>query len=682
MFAHTVLVKRDLVPKVGDQAFTLASNGFDFLDRNLTNHNLENNLYMEPLGPDYDRFELVHNYRNNPNNNFKKLCKADDQEEELVEQETSPGIFMVVEAEEVTADLGSIKDVQDAVTKALEGEGLKVYSVAQRKEATAFSNSASGEIFLVLREGYVAIRTWPEHKYCAFDIHLWSAFEKHEAAKKAVIASVGGKMAAASAYRIVVGGMFGASTWEEDAKGHGPQIHKIICDPSEAPVRDAPTEPSTVKIALDAGLSLVHDDNIVAAVVCEDKEACPTIELLKKNAKVSEVIVLSACPDVTPTDEYSEEGRKRIVECEQGILKTLQDSVTDEKRLRAIVLDTGAKRLMGRIVLRILSKKSDAVDILASDIIALATIEDQGAESWRRRFLDLFGKQVVTLDPLFRAEVMFNSTDSSMELGISSSGDTSFMQLLVDTATSVEKESGLAVEIREIHGGLWRSEPKRLMLDEDTEQLFSMDSYDRTSPLDQWRSQQPLGHQTIFQLELRPLRRGDVVEVTDLEEDEIFSGVVHNVHPDGTFGIGGHGDEDVEHHVERTRIRKLHGSPNNEKLPAADYVKDAIKQAFSSMNSMEIEVQEMTSSGDGCVMVVFWAQGSAIVVWDGRIHVDVNIITYFESKKMPQDLLLEMRSRLYGSELILHDEQPRGFGRVVNFQKDIGSGDRKDPLWA
>jgi S-adenosylmethionine/arginine decarboxylase-like enzyme len=618
VFEHTVLIKKHLIPKVGDQAFVLASNGFNFLDRNLTNHNLENNLYIEPLSPDYDRFELVHNYRNNPDNSFKILCKADDKEEEPVEQEGSPGIFMVIEAEEVTADLGSIQDVQDAVTKALEGVGLTVESVAQRTHATRFSTSPAGETFLVLREGYVAIRTWPAHKYCAFDIHLWSAFEKHEAAKKAVIASVGGKMATSSAYRIVAGGMFGVSTWKEDAKGHGPQIHKI-CDPSEAPVRDAPTEPSTLKTALDTGLSLVQDNNIVVAVVCEDKEVCPTIELVKKNAKVSEVIVLSACPDVTPSDEYSEEGRKRVVECEKGILKTLQDSVTDEKRLRAIVLDTGAERLMAQIVLRILSKKSDAVDILSSDIIALATIEDQEAESWRRSFLDLFGKTVVTLDPLFKAEVMFNSTDSSMELGISSSGDKFFMQLLADTATSVEKESGLAVEIRSIHGGLWRAEPKRLMLDEEAEKLFSSESYDRTSPLEQWRSQQPLGHQTLFQLEIRN---------------------------------------------------------------QVDDVKDAIKQAFSPTDSMEFEVQEVTSSGDGCVIVAFWAQGSAIVVWDGRIHINFNIITYFESDKIPQDLLVKMRSRLFRLDLILHDEQPRGFGRVVNFHDDLGFGERQDPLWA
>jgi S-adenosylmethionine/arginine decarboxylase-like enzyme len=681
VFEHTVQVKKHLIPKIGDQAFVLASNDFDFLDRNLTDHNLKNNIYMEPLSPDYDRFELVHDYRNNPNNSFKRLCKAEDEEDEVFEQEGSPGIFMAVEAEEVTtADIGSIKDVQDAVTNALEGEGLKVDSVAQRTEATGFPNSASGEIFLVLREGYVAIRTWPQHKYCAFDIHLWSAFEKHEAAKKAVIASVGGKMAAASAYRIVAGGMFGVSTWKEDAKGHGPQIHKI-CDPSEAPVRDAPTEPSTAKLALDTGLSLVHDDNIVAAVVCEDKEACPTIELLKKNAKVSKVIILSACPDVTPTDEYSEEGRKRIVECEKGILKTIQDSVTDEKRLRAIVLDTGAKPLMGQILLRILSKKSDAVDILDSDIIALATIEDQGAESWRRSFLDLFGKQVVTLDPVFRAEVMFNSTESSVELGISSSGDKLFMQLLVDTTTSVEKESGLAVEIREIHGGLWRPEPKRLMLDEDAEKLFSWESYDRTSPLEQWRSQQPLGHQTLFQLETRPLRRGDAVEVTDLDGKNM--GVVHQVHPDGKYRIRFH-DGDVEDEVQRGDIRKVHGSPNTE-IPPANYVKDAIKKAFSSMSSMEIKVQDMTSTGDGCVMVAFWEQGSAIVVWDGRIHIDVNLITYFQNKKIPKELLAKMTSNLLSLELILHDEQPRGFGRVVNFQKnDAVSGARKlkDPLWA
>ncbi len=81
-------------------------------------------------------------------------------------------------------------------------------------------------------------------------------------------------------------------------------------------------------------------------------------------------------------------------------------------------------------------------------------------------------------------------------------------------------------------------------------------------------------------------------------------------------------------------------------------------------------------------VVAFWAQGSAIVVWDGRNHIDFNLITHFQSKKIPQALLVKMRSRLVGLELILHDEQPRGFGRVVTFHKDLGFGERRNPLWA
>jgi S-adenosylmethionine/arginine decarboxylase-like enzyme len=180
---------------------------------------------------------------------------------------------MVVEAEEVTTmDLKSIKNVQNAVTKTLEEAGFKIESFAVRRGASHHSESSSGAetAVLVLREGYVVIRTWPEHKYCAFDIHdLWSSFEKHEAAKKAVVVtSVGGKMATTSSYHIVAGGMLGVGTWKDDAKVHGPQIRNA-CDESSLPVRDAPMDIGTVELAIEAGLSLVLDEKkYVAAALC------------------------------------------------------------------------------------------------------------------------------------------------------------------------------------------------------------------------------------------------------------------------------------------------------------------------------------------------------------------------------------------------------------------------------
>jgi S-adenosylmethionine/arginine decarboxylase-like enzyme len=711
VFEHTLQIQHYDIPRIHTQNFVVASHDIDFLNRNLTDHNIEN-LYVKPLDPSSDRFELVHDYRRNPDSSSKKLCKdhEDEKEELLIQEGSSPGIFMAVEVEEVTLDLHSLKDVQIAITETLEQAGFKVESTVVRKGVSDPSERSSVETVLLLREGYVAIRTWPEHKYCAFDIHLWSSFEKHEAAKKAVVAGVGGNIETTSSYRIVAGGMFGVRTWKDDAKVHGPQI-KNLCDRSAPTVRDARTDQRTMEIALDTGLRLIRDEkDFVAAVLCGNDEACPTIDLLKKNEKVGEVMAFYPCFNVTSNDQYSEDGRKRVVECERVISDNLHDSLSDNKRLRVIVVDKSAPRLFLQMVLRILTKDGNRGPtileanpweiVIPDNLMVMAMIEDE-TDGWRRMFLDKVRKDVVRTDPLFRAGVLFNSSSSSMELGIVSSGDKDFMLHLVDMVADVEKESGLALEIREMFGGFWKVPLLEFMKDEDAEKWYTQENYDRTLALQQWQSQKPVGHQTLFQLETRPLQVGDKVhahftgvavhnlplgEITAIHDDELFdikfnnSDILH--YPSSSTKVG---KERFASKVERDEIRKLYGSPNDVLLSAAK-VKSAVQYALDSMKSSVFsasEIQELEVEGDGCVFVAFCLGGSVIVMWDGRMHVDVNLFTFLESKSAHKDFEDAMKTELRSSlETILKDEQPRGFGRVVNHVWDLGKGERPAPHWA
>jgi hypothetical protein len=695
VFEHTTQLIFENVPKVGDQAFVLASNNIDFLRHNLTGHQVENNLYVEPFDPADDPFDLVHDYRRNHDSDFKKLCKKSEKDDrEVIEQEGSSGIFMAVEVEEVTMDLRSTKDLQDVVTKALEQEGFKVDSILERTAALKLSRLAPVEIILALREGFVAIRSWAEHKYCAFDIHLWSSFEKHEAAKKAVVASVGGKMETTSSYRIVAGGMFGVSTWRADAKVRGPQLDKL-CDRCEAPKRDAPIDPSTVEVALEAALRLARDeDPIIAAVVCRASEACATIDLLKKNDKVGQVVVLT-CPELKPIDELFQDGPERIIACEKEILKTFEESLTDEKLLGAVVLDSGASRLMGEIVLKILTsskQSSSSMQILAPNMLAIATIDNEKTESWRRRFLNRIRLDVVKLNPVYRAEVLFNSTDSSMELGVVSSGDEQFIDHLVGIVADVEKESGLSVEVRQFNGGFWRLSEKTIMKDSEADHVFSYESYDRAAQMEQWNSQQPLGHQSLFQFEIRPLKLGDHVYVI-FDEGDMSEGVIHHVNDNNTYAIKFNDDgkyegilsDGVDRNAIRHDMRHPLGPSPDDGIFTTSRVKTALENALSGMppgTILEAEVQELPSAGDGSVLTAFWSGGSIILMWDGRIHFDMNIFTFFKSTSLPEELALNLKQEISGLETILRDEQPRGYGRVVNFQEDFGKTERSVPFWA
>jgi hypothetical protein len=271
---------------------------------------------------------------------------------------------------------------------------------------------------------------------------------------------------------------------------------------------------------------------------------------------------------------------------------------------------------------------------------------------------------------------------------------------LVDMVADVEKESGLALEIREMFGGFWRPAHQIYMKDEEAEDWYSQENYDRTLPLRQWQSQAPVGHQTLFQLETRPLQVGDNVhayfsggaayslavgEITSIHNDDAFD-IKFNyseilVYPSSFTKVG---EEMFASNVERDEIRKLYGSPNDELLSAAK-VKSALQYALDSTESSVFsasEIQELEVEGDGCVFVAFCLGGSAIVMWDGRMHVDVNLFTFLESKSAHDDFEDYLKTELRSVETILKDEQPRGFGRVVNHVWDLGKGERPAPHWA
>ena len=82
----------------------------------------------------------------------------------------------------------------------------------------------AGVTLVVFREGYVAARVWEEHKYCAMDVGVWGSFVKENNFKKRLADSF--KAETVSAFRVVVGGMYGSSTWRDDIDTIGPQIMK------------------------------------------------------------------------------------------------------------------------------------------------------------------------------------------------------------------------------------------------------------------------------------------------------------------------------------------------------------------------------------------------------------------------------------------------------------------------
>jgi hypothetical protein len=199
----------------------------------------------------------------------------------------------------------------------------------------------------------------------------------------------------------------------------------------------------------------------------------------------------------------------------------------------------------------------------------------------------------------------------------------------MDVVSSVEKKTGLVSDVRDIKGGLYVKDPNW-----QWSHFFLPEDYDQAGPLEQWRSQQPVGYQTVVQLEKHENKK------VDLDSESI---------------------------------------------------KAAIKDSLSKMESVSweeskemdmAEIQVSSGVGDGCVITALWASGSCIALWDGRAHLDLNLFTNAESEEAANEFVTLFKGHFPKKSLTtaLRDSQPRGFGRVVNFLEDIQP--RRDPHWA
>ena len=99
---------------------------------------------------------------------------------------------------------------------------------------------------------------------------------------------------------------------------------------------------------------------------------------------------------------------------------------------------------------------------------------------------------------------------------------------------------------------------------------------------------------------------------------------------------------------------------------------------ISTGNSLEFS-QQSHSIGDGCVLTAAWTRGTAVVVWDGDKHIDINLLVDEEEDSWIEIFNAEFMNRIPFLAAVRRDEQPRGFGGVVNFAGEIRRN--VDPIW-
>ena len=619
IFDYTILAHYHDVPFICSQALIMGSNGNNFLEAGNTNHGVDS-LFYRIHNSTEDNHEIIHDYQKS-SGSAQKHCKQEGEGGggKLGEQVRSPGILVVLEIEDVGDGLLDEEMIDELVSKAAADAGLARIS----SKLGVGSKSKHVAVATALKEGYIMARAWPDHKYCAFDLHLWSSFEKQEVLEEALLknfrssgSASGSKLKSnpsssttSSSFRIVAGGMFGVDTWKEDQMNRGPWSSiEGFCSTSEVPKQGAPVGEGDVNAIIGESVRSLLVEQSIVAVLCDSEKGkrCGTLDSLNSNNKVSQVIVLRACPGSSGDDI------NKMKTCEENVRKTLMGALGEDKRLSAIVLDPSAPIEIAQIFHKIVSEEGEAKGLdalLDENARLLGHIPAGSAESWKKHFLVRFHNDLFVTEPAYIGQIQIQ-LEGAGSVGVVARSDVHFTSKLRQVAADIETRTGATAEVTYLHGGFWKFHDPFVPTD-----FFLPEAYDQTSPLEQWNSQQPVALQVVMQFE----RSASVLSASEVEE--------------------------------------------------------ALAASAIGRNLISFDVP-----GDGALHVAHWEGGSAVILWDGRSHVDINLFTLEEDFDLALKTSSDFQSSIRGLKEVLKDEHPRGFGRVVNFRSDIEP--RIKPHWA
>jgi len=624
MFPHSVQMHWYDNPVICSQAMAMGSYTIDFMKTEQTDFGVEG-LLTEPVEDVEDHYHLYHDYaRNHTSRQICDVLLDEDKNDRATTQSSSPGILFIVEAEDTKFDLSNIDSLESTITTALVKEGLNVIA----SDVTVTKNGSI--ITFMLSEGYVVSRTIPEQNYCGFDIHFWTKFDKHSGTKDALVAAVGSQTSSTSTFRVIAGGIFGLPSWKEEEKGRGPQYEEICEQRTHIYEEEEATsifndfggvKQSTIDGMLKASLFLTPGDSKSVAILIGNDGQIGSSSAVKDMEKVD--VETLYCPSMVDFNEFSDGALDAATACEKHLSNVL-GNLAEEKKFNALLIDSTADKLTASILLKIFTarRKTFATRVLDSNALVVSLMADKN-EKWRQNLVQLFKVDVFKFDPTWYVEVGVNDGAGSMKVLIANQSDPHFVQILNKALAELERNDGLSVEVQVVDGGkfVYQDDPF-----EPTRSFLPSD-YDQSSPLAQWKSQVPLGHQIIFQMEY----------TSKMKDTDLMNAVKKNL------------EEAI------------------------------VKTEFAGLELLDDTINIHSGVGDGCIFMVTWSGGSIVVLWDGRKHIDVNLFTYEEDVKQADKFETNFRTTKY-LKTILRDEQPRGAGKVVSYFNDLK--EQGDPHWA
>lgn len=162
-------------------------------------------------------------------------------------------------------------------------------------------------------------------------------------------------------------------------------------------------------------------------------------------------------------------------------------------------------------------------------------------------------------------------------------------------------------------------------------------------------------------------------------EDLWFQGKVLKKLPDATYKLhvyDNFGSIAIVHQdnlmKRKTNFDQSHPTTNI----SIEFLKELLREATTDTTYGNVSVEvlhDYVHDGKriGCVIAAFWSQGNAIITWDAGNEINLNLFTFEEDSEQHKtfgNTFIEETALL---ALVSHNQQPRGFGRVMNFKRDV-----------
>jgi len=610
-FDYTLQVYLDQNPKICSQCMIFGSNKADFFHKPLVEHGVET-LLLEPVERLEDGYDYFHDFRKNDAIAQGK-CNLNTDKKNETTQTKSAGLLHILDAEDVavTLDNDTIKSI---ILIVAEEQGFTTIEANDEEQFSTDQYTAelpddpkSSVVTVVFKEGYATARIWPKDKYVAVDVGIWGSFQEGDNFRKRIGEEL--KAETTSFFRVVVGGMFGSSTWEQDKDIIGPQIvQQRNCE--ESKVEDVEfSDDIAKKTVIDEAINIAGAQKSVAAVFCgiEGVDECPSLAVLEQHVTISKVIPVWACPELS--GDFS-----KMSECEDKTISTLMEGRGIEgDGIATVVLDGSTPYEMGQILISILTVPSLRDLLLENNHYVMTMSNKPKSETWQRNMLDRYRKELY-YDPAKVVQFDITVGDASMELGVLSHNDMTGFKSFKSLEEKISKglaRDGVAAsaEVKSITGALFP-----FMHDYDPREYVQED-YPVEPGAKQYAAQNSLGRKTVVQYDLN----------------------------------------------------KNHAHYSMPDLNGFVRLIDSFVTEFGLY-----QFKVYTDVGDGVVIVTESKLGSVIAIWDGKEHVDLNIFMHDDTELEIKEVLDEFTKHA-GKKLNmgLRDDFPRGTGRVMNFRADM-----------